>query len=127
MECDCAVLEWTREDQRAAFQGPPIALLCLRTESPLTCQQFHVMKLLIETALIPMDCTWKMSHDDVIQAAFHPLKTAHDGVRRHLCRKTNPHSSRKIKSNWSQDENLLERIYLQKFRQLMHGLYPLLQ
>jgi hypothetical protein len=54
---------WTREDQRAAFQGPPVALLCLRTESPLTRQQFHVMKLLIDSALIRMDCTWKMSHD----------------------------------------------------------------
>ncbi len=82
MECDCAVLEWTREDQRAAFQGPPVALLCLRTESPLTRQQFHVMKLLIETALIWMDFTWKMSHDDVFQAEFHALKTAHDEVSR---------------------------------------------
>jgi hypothetical protein len=93
--CDCAVLEWTREDQCAAFQGPPVELLCLHTESPLTRQQFHVMKLLIETALIRMDCTWKISHDDVIQAAFHAPKTAHDRVRHHLCRKTNPHSCRK--------------------------------
>jgi hypothetical protein len=36
-----------------------------------------------------------MSHDDVNQAAFHALKTAHDGVRRHLCRNTNPCSCRK--------------------------------
>ncbi len=95
MECDCAVLECTREDQRAAFQGPPDRLLSHCYVHAQSRQQFHVMKLLIEIALIRMDCIWNMSHDDINQAAFHALKTVHDGVRRHLRRNTNPRSCRK--------------------------------
>jgi hypothetical protein len=36
---------------------------------------------------------WCQDDDDVIQAAFHALKIAHNGVPRHLCRKTNPQTN----------------------------------
>ena len=48
---------------------------------------------------------WKISHVDVNKAALHALKLAHDGVRRHLCRKTNPHSCRKTKPTGAKMKN----------------------
>ncbi len=68
-----------------------------------------------------------MSYDDVNQAAFHALQ------RLHMMKCAVIYVEKQIRIrlekqiNWSQDENLFERINLQKFWQLIHGLYPLLQ
>ncbi len=48
---------------------------------------------------------WKTSHDDSNKAALHALKLAHDGVRRHLCRRTNPHSCRKTNPTGAKMKN----------------------
>ena len=92
MECDCAVLKWTREDQRAAFQGPPVALLCSRTESPtISRHEIADWNCTDSYGLHMKNVAWWCLSSSILCAT----ETAHEEVRRHLCRKTNPHSCSK--------------------------------